>query len=116
MAIPTRQGASRRPTRNMSIPNIWILTFLATLIPPVWGYQMPPCDASSFSDQQIKEIIDKARAEGKDLPPAFPESKWTVRKQGCYYIYTEQKVPATPDATYIFKVNPKGSIVDFEPG
>ena len=82
------------------------------MIVPIMGYQEPSCDAPSLSDQQVKDIIDKERSVRKDLPSAFPQYRWIVRKQGCYYVYIEYGLPETPDLNHIFKLNQDGVIVD----
>jgi hypothetical protein len=70
----------------------------------------------ALSNEQVKAIVEKQRETGQDLPPAFPEQKWSVRRQGCHYIYVENPVPETPDQHNMFWINAGGSIVDVRPG
>ena len=74
------------------------------------------CPDAALSGEQVKAIVDKQRETRTDLPPAFPESKWSVRRQGCHYVYLENPVPETPDKHNMIWINPKGLIVDIRPG
>lgn len=82
---------------------------------PLWG-QGSSCVAPALSEQQIKAIIDKARATRTDVTAPFAKQRTTLRRQGCHYIYTEESIPAAPEHTHIFKLNQYGAIVDFQPG
>lgn len=82
------------------------------MIVPALGYSEPTCVAPALSDQQVKEIIDTERATRTDLPVPFQKYKWTVKRQGCHYVYVEYGLPETPEYNQIFKVNQYGAIVD----
>jgi hypothetical protein len=116
MAMTIRRVVSRRRLVNveewkMRKPSILIL-LLALSVLPARGYQELVCGAPALSDQAIKEIIDKERAARDDLPAAFPESRWVVRRQGCYYVYIEYGIPEAFHKEHIFKLNRHGVIVD----
>jgi hypothetical protein len=82
---------------------------------PAVSYSQSPC-APALSDQQIKDTVDRERVTRTDLPPAFAESRWTVRRQGCHYVFIEHNVPQALDAQHIFKLNQRGVIVDVQTG
>jgi len=90
--------------------------FFLTGVSTMWGSEQADCAAPRLSDQRIKEIIANERAARKDLPRPFPQFNSEVRRHGCYYVYAEYPIPATPERHYIFKLNQQGSIVDVEPG
>ena len=75
----------------------------------------PTCSEPALSEQQLREIIAKAREARKDLPTPFAQSEVVVRRQGCHYVYIEYSLPRTPDHQNIFRVNQRGVIVDTEP-
>lgn len=89
---------------------------LALFILPLVGYAQPTCVAPPLSQQQVKEIIDKARATRTDLPAPFPKYRWIVRQQGCHYVYIEYGLPETPGDHHIFRLNQYGAIVDAQTG
>ena len=95
----------------MRMSKYWIL-LVALMMCPVSGYQGPSCDAPVLSDQQVKDVIDKERSVRKDLPTPFPQYRWIVRREGCYYVYIEYALPETPDMNHIIKLNKDGVIVD----
>jgi hypothetical protein len=78
--------------------------------------QQPDCPAPALSSEQVKAIVDKARETTKELPPPFAEAKWSVRRQGCHYVYIEAALPEAPDRTNMFWINSQGHIVDVRPG
>lgn len=80
------------------------------------SYSQPNCSAPTLADQQVKDIIDKERATRTDLPEPFPESRWTVRRKGCHYVYIEYGLPEVPDYSQIFMLNQNGAIVDAQMG
>jgi hypothetical protein len=93
------------------------LTFLAAamaLLPRTAGAQ-PKCTAPTLSEQQLGEIVRKAREARKDLPAPFSGHTIVVRRQGCHYLYIEYAVPRTPDKQNIFTINQHGVIVDTQP-
>lgn len=76
----------------------------------------PTCTAPAIGDQEVRRIIEKARATRTDLPPAYPKSTWVVRRDGCHYTAIEWFVPPTPDMSHVFKLNQRGIIVDVTSG
>ena len=93
-----------------------LIILLAMVVVSTSGYSQATCTASALSDQQIKDIIDRAKVTREDLPEPFPEYKWVVRRQGCYYVYIEYGLPLTPEYNQIFKLNQYGIIVDVQAG
>lgn len=90
-----------------------VLVFLSALmIIPALGYPEPTCVAPALADQQVKDIIDNERSVRTDLPAPFPKYRWSVRRQGCHYVYIEYGLPETPDYSRIFQLNQYGAIVD----
>lgn len=79
-------------------------------------YAQPTCVAPSLSDQDVKDIIDKGRAQRTDLPQPFPKYRWLVRRQGCHYEYIEYGLPEAPEFNHIFKLNQHGVIVNVQTG
>lgn len=73
------------------------------------GKEGSPLD---LSDAAIKQIIDAERAKRTDLPPAFGEYTWSVRKDRNHYVYIETAVPERPHERLLFKLNRRGVIVD----
>jgi len=80
------------------------------LVTPV--HAQPVCVAPTLDDARVKAIIDTERAARTDLPAAFAHSRWSVRREGCHYVYIEFSLPETPDKMNIFKLNQNGVIVD----
>lgn len=80
------------------------------------GCAQMTCDAPVLSNEQVKAIIDKERSTRKDLPAAFPEYRWLVRRDGCGYVYIEYGLPATPDYNHIIRLNQDGIIIDARTG
>jgi hypothetical protein len=93
------------------------LVFVVLMLLPGRTVAQPACTAAPLSEQQVADVIAKARTEQKnELPPKFPESEVVFRKEGCHYVYIEYARPRTPDKQNIFRVNQHGVIVDVEPG
>lgn len=97
--------------------NLTALVLLSALLMfPAWGYQEEPaCDAPALSEQAVKNIIEKERAARTDLPAPFPEFRWEVRREGCYYVYLEYAIPEVFHQVNIFRLNQNGVIVDVGP-
>jgi hypothetical protein len=76
------------------------------------GHDKVDADTKGLADIEVKAIIDQQRAARSDLPKAFPQSEWVVRKQGSYYSYIEYGLPKAPGMNQIFKLNRHGVIVD----
>lgn len=72
------------------------------------------CEAKPIADEQIKALAQRERERRAEVPPAFPEYKWSVQRQGCYYVYTELALPLTPDKRQVFTFDPQGVLVDVE--
>lgn len=89
--------------------------FLVLLF-PVSGYTQMQCEAPDLSDERIHKMVTQERAARADLPAAFPEYRWSVRRQGCHYVYIEYGLPETPDYNHIFWLNQHGVIVDVQSG
>lgn len=79
---------------------------------PLLGDAQLNCVAPLLSDQEVKDIVDKARETRTDLAAPFSEYRWIVRRQGCHYAYIEYFLPETPDYHQFFKLNQYGVIVD----
>jgi hypothetical protein len=88
----------------------------ALVMQPAVSYSQSPCVAPALSDAQVKNVIDKERATRTDLPAPFAESRWSVRRQGCHYVFMETSVPEVLDGGRIFKLNQHGVIVDVQIG
>lgn len=91
-----------------------LVILFALMILSDLGYSQPTCVAPVLSDQQVKDTIDKERAERTDLPKSFPEYRWEVRREGCHYIYAEYGLPEAPEYNNIFRLNQYGVIVDVQ--
>ncbi len=89
--------------------------FLVLLL-PVSGYTQMQCKAPDLTDEQVHKTVVQERAARTDIPPAFPEYRWSVRRQGCHYVYIEYGLPETPDNNHIFWLNQHGVIVDVQSG
>jgi len=76
----------------------------------------PNCEQPPLTDQQIIDLVARERATRKDLPPPPSQAQTSIRRQGCYYVYIEQPVPAMPEGNVIFKINQRGMISDVQPG
>jgi hypothetical protein len=99
-------------TKHESKNRLVLTSLLATAIFPALAAAQPVCVAPALSDQQVKDIIDKARETRTDLGAPFPKYRWTVRRQGCHYVYIETGLPEAPDYRQSFKLNQYGAIVD----
>jgi len=75
-----------------------------------------PCAAPAFSDDNIKQIVARERLVRTDLAPPFENRQVNVLRDGCYYIYQEFNVPATPGMSIIMKLDQYGVIVDMNYG
>ncbi len=89
-----------------------ILSLLALMLFPAVCYPQTNCSAPPLSEQQVTNIISRERATRSDLPKPFPQYRWTVKTQGCHYIYIENGLPETPGKQHIFRMNRLGVIVD----
>ena len=89
---------------------------MAIALFPTLGFAQATCVAPDLSDRQIKDIIEKERATRSDLPAPLPQSKWSVRRQGCYYVYSEYAIPESFDTQRVIKLNQRGVIVDVQVG
>ncbi len=78
--------------------------------------QKQQLSSEGFTNEQVKGIVDRQRAERTDLPDPFPEFGWSARKDGDYYVYIELALPAKPEHNQIFKINQDGIIVDVQSG
>lgn len=97
--------------------NLFVLaSLLSVAASAVWGYQEPVCSAPPLTDQQVKNIIDRERSSRRDLPAAYSQARSVIRRQGCYYVFIEYRIPETPEDNHIFKLNQDGVIVDAQPG
>ena len=88
--------------------------FIMVMMLPVLSDAQEECNATKLSADQIHEIVVKARATRDDLPPAFPKYKFTVKNQGCYYVYIEFGLPTAVEYLQMFKLNRYGVIVDVQ--
>jgi hypothetical protein len=75
----------------------------------------PRCSEPPLSEQQLKEIVEKARTERKDLPAAFAQAETVVRRLGCHAEYIERALPRRPEEQNVFLINQRGVIVDAQP-
>ncbi len=99
----------------MKIHQFFSLLLLLVLLPSI-GYTQSSCTEPVLSNQQVKSIIDTQRATRTDLPKQFREYKWSVRKQGCHYVYIEYGLPEAFDYEHILVLNQYGIIVDVQSG
>lgn len=83
---------------------------------PVLAHTQSVCKSSELSADQIRAIVVKERAARDDLPAAFPKYEYTVKKQGCHYIYLEYGLPAAFESYQMFILNQYGVIVDVNSG
>ena len=67
---------------------------------------------TDLTQQQIRTIIARERANRKELPKPFPKYRSTVKKHGNFYTYIEYGIPEAPEYSMIFKLNRNGVIVD----
>ena len=74
------------------------------------------CKADALGAEQVKAIVDAERAVRSDLPKAFERYRWTVSRQGCYYVYIEFGLPETPGVSLMFRINQFGAVVDVVKG
>jgi hypothetical protein len=95
-----------------------ILPVLLVLIlsPATVMSQTPDCAGQVLTDQQVKELVTKARSTRTDLPAPFTQARTSLTRSGCYYTYIEFGLPETPHRTNIFKLDAHGNIVDIQPG
>ncbi len=98
------------------MPSFQMILFLFSLTLPVSGYAQATCVAPKLSDQQVKDIVDKARASRKDLLVPFRQQRWSVRRQGCHYAYIESGLPEAPERSQAIILNQHGVIVDTQIG
>jgi hypothetical protein len=70
------------------------------------------CRGPDFTDEQIKEIIKRERFVTPKYPREYPSFEATIKKRGCYYIYIERMLPATPGGSLTFLVDQFGVIID----
>jgi hypothetical protein len=89
-----------------------LVLLLACLAGPSTGHPQPACAARPLSDQEVRDVVEREREARADLPRPFPEQRWVVNRQGCYYNYIEYGIPETFHKEQIFKLNGTGVIVD----
>lgn len=91
---------------------LWVLLLSLALPVGAATLKTAPCAAPTFSDANIKQIVSRERLVRTDLPPPFEKQQVNVLRDGCYYIYQEFNVPATPGMSVIMKLDQYGVIVD----
>src|SRR5262245_24486039 len=104
-------------TALVLLPIIICVVYLGTrprLPNPAPGQVMAGSESSAFnlSDLAIKQIVAAERARRTDLPKAFDDCTWSVRRDRNHYVYIETAVPELPHARNLFKLNRQGIIVD----
>ncbi len=92
------------------------LVIISLLIFPNLVLAQGDCGAPELSLEQIHEIIKKERLKRSDLPQAFPKYEYSLKKQGCYYIYFEKKQPYEIHYSRSFTLNRFGAIVEVRRG
>lgn len=108
-------GVSRSSMTKFSFTDCnWssLALFLATFVLPLGALAQPKCVAPDLSDEQVKDIIDKARSTRSDLLEAYSEYAWEARKMGCHYLYVESGIPIAFHFEQVYKINQFGAIVD----
>lgn len=96
--------------------NVMKIYFAAALILTLWfanvANAQPKCIAPTFTDGELANIIAHERSYRNDLPSPFPQYKVIVRREGCYYYYSELGIPDAISYTQIFVFDQYGRIVD----
>ena len=72
------------------------------------------CTSPFISDDQVRGIVSRSRIEREEIPREFASFRWSVRRQGCHYVYTETGLPESPDYRQVFTLNQNGKLVDVE--
>ena len=70
------------------------------------------CPDRQFSEQELGQIVEKARAARKDLPAAYPHARVRVDRRRCLYLYFEYAVPEKPGQFQVFTIDPFGEVMD----
>jgi hypothetical protein len=71
------------------------------------------CPDRQFSEQELGQIVAKARAARRDLPAAFENTRVRVDRRRCLYLYFEYAVPEKPGQFQVFTIDPLGEVMDF---
>ena len=93
-----------------------LVVLFTLLMFPAVSHSQSACDAPPLSDDGVKAAIDTARATRTDLPSPFAESRWSVKRRGCYYVFLEVSLPEAPDSNHMITLDPHGAIVDVQAG
>lgn len=100
------------PKRHASVRRRALAVLLTLCVGSAACNAQPICDVPALSDVDVKSAIDAARADRADLPPTFPDYRWSVKQRGCYYVYIEFQLPEAADANHMITLNQHGAIVD----
>ena len=71
------------------------------------------CPDRQLTEQELGQIVSKARATRKDLPAAFENARIRVDRRRCLYLYFEYAVPEKPGQFQVFTIDPFGEVMDF---
>lgn len=71
------------------------------------------CPAKVFTEEELAEVVRKARAERSDLPPPFEEFRPRVDRLRCLYLYFEHRIPERRGDYNVFTIDPLGGLIEF---
>jgi hypothetical protein len=74
------------------------------------------CPEKILSESELAEIVRKARATRRDLPPPFANFTTYVDRRRCLYLYFEYAVPAQRGNFQLFTIDPFGELMEFSRG
>lgn len=99
---------------RLQAPSLLIRLVVAFMISSVANAAKIECTSPAISDDQIREIVSRSRVEHDEIPREFSSFRWSVRRQGCHYVYIETGLPESPDYRQVFTLNQSGKLVDVE--
>ena len=70
------------------------------------------CPKQVFTEAQLAAIVEKARAERKELPRRAPNTTARVDRLRCLYLYFEEPVPPKAGHFVAFTIDPLGELLD----
>ena len=65
---------------------------------------------------QIQSIVDAETMRRLGSVPRASERKITIDREGCDYIYFEQRIPLVPGAHLEVRIDEHGRVIDYTPG
>ena len=69
-----------------------------------------------LTQDQVQRIVDAETMRRLGSVPRVSERQITIDREGCDYIYFEQRIPLVPGAHLEVRIDEHGRVIDYIPG